>query len=687
MSELNNQIQDMQNELLVAKEEKKITPEGTKLLDALQSGQWATGGFGQFLKGMTLNFSDEAIGAVKSLVSKEPAMIAKTIGSMTPGQPAPTPYQVGTALERVGQEQYQSENPFSSIGLQALGGMMPSLLTKRPTPQGMLAQMPMAGMTGATAALGESANPILSPETGQQMAVGGATGMAVVPVAKAIGYVAGKGYRSLVDSMFNNPQRLGVDQSRAVIREALNSDVGGIDEAVKFVLDKAGKPYTLADVGPNTRAYLDAANLLPGPGKKTAQAFLEERDKGMLKRLTTDMQVAFGSSASYFDDFNALKVARADMGKKLYGAALPRQIEITPEFTDLLKTPSMQKAYADAIDIAKEQKIKLPDVHIGQDGKLLDSSNNPITKIDTTFLHYMKMGLDDLIYLGKSPVSSSAIGNLKLSAIKDTRAEFLNLMDNSNKAYKTARDYWANDSAVMDAMKEGRTAFSKPPTEFDTLLNDVKSMSKSEKDALRLGVMQSLLDRLGGAQTENTIVGAVGNPALNILKNQKNLRLIKETFPTDQAGQDSYQKFIGNLKDEVEMKTTSKVVLQGAQTAGRKEAFEKLKEFSTRELPPQSLTQFVLRALQRDFSSMSDDIQMATANEVARVLTTTDPKKLQIIAKELAGSDISTVLRKQAPEALPILGRALLGPFSIGSMAGRASPYMNNAIGGLFTGQ
>ena len=212
-------------------------------------------------------------------------------------------------------------------------------------------------------------------------------------------------------------------------------------------------------------------------------------------------------------------------------------------------------------------------------------------------------------------------------------------------------------------------------------------MSKSEKDALRLGVMQSVLDRLGGAQTENTIVSAIGNPALNILKNQKNLRLIKETFPTDQAGQDSYQKFIGNLLDEVEMKTTSKTVLQGAQTAGRQEAVAAIKEGAKKELPIMSGTQFILRALQRDFSSMGDEQLKATANEISRILTTTDPKKLQIIAKELAGSDISTVLRKQAPEALPILGRALLGPYSIGSMAGRASPYMNNAIGGLFTGQ
>lgn len=685
MSELNNQIQDMQNELLVAKEEKKITPEGTRLLDALQNGQWATGGFGQFLKGMTLNFSDEAIGAVKSLVSKEPAMIAKTIGRMTPGQPAPTPYQVGTALERVGQEQYQSENPVSSMGLQALGGMMPSLLTKRPTPQGMLAQMPMAGVTGATAALGESENPMLSPETGQQMAVGGATGIAAVPVAKAIGYVAGKGYRSLVDSMFNNPQRLGVDQSRALIRDALNSDVGGFDEAIKYVLDKGGKPYTLADIGPNSRAFLDAANLLPGPGKKTAQAFLEERDKGMLKRLTTDMQVAFGTGAAYFDEFNALKEARSAMGQKLYGAALPRPVEMTPEFTTLLERPSMQQAYGRAVALAKEQGIKLPQVHIGEDGKLLDPSNNPITKIDTTFLHYMKMGLDDLIYTGKSP--SSGMGNTSLNAIKDTRSQFIGLIDDSNKAYKAARNYWANDTAVLDAMQEGRSAFSKKPIDLDILINDVKSMSKSEKDALRLGVMQSVLDRLGGAQTENTIVSAIGNPALNILKNQKNLRLIKETFPTDQAGQDSYQKFIGNLLDEVEMKTTSKTVLQGAQTAGRQEAISAIREGAKKELPIMSGTQFILRALQRDFSSMGDEQLKATANEISRILTTTDPKKLQIIAKELAGSDISTVLRKQAPEALPILGRALLGPYSIGSMAGRASPYMNNAIGGLFTGQ
>jgi hypothetical protein len=42
-----------------------------------------------------------------------------------------------------------------------------------------------------------------------------------------------------------------------MIREALGADAGGVDEAIKMILDKAGKPYTLADIGPNSRAYLD----------------------------------------------------------------------------------------------------------------------------------------------------------------------------------------------------------------------------------------------------------------------------------------------------------------------------------------------------------------------------------------------------------------------------------------------
>ena len=685
MSTLKDQITDLQNELLVAKDEGKITPEGAKLLGQIQSGQWQTGGFGQFLKGMTANFSDEGIGAIKSFISSDPKNIAEAMKKISPQEPQPTPREIGTALERVAQSEYSQENPLRSAAYQVGGAMLPSLVTKRPGPSSTLGQMGLAGVFGATSGIGESEAELFSPETGKEALTGTGIALASVPVAKGLGFVAGKGYRSAVSAMFDNPQRMGVDQSRAMIREALAADAGGVDEAIKMILDKSGKPYTLADIGPNTRAYLDAVNQLPGPGKQAAKTFLEDRDKGLLKRLTSDMQVAFGSKAAYFDEFNALKEARSAIGGKLYGAALPRPVEITTEFTDLLQRPSMKQAYDRAVNLAQEQGIKLPKVQISAEGKLVTDKGSPVSNIDTTFMHYMKMGLDDLIYNGKSP--TSGIGSTQLGAIKQTRGEFIDLLDTSNPAYKRARNYWANDTAVLDAMNEGRTIFSKKPADLEALLNDVKTMSKSEKDALRLGTMQSLLDRLGGAQTGDTMVSAVGNPAMDILKNPKNVRIIRATFDTDEAGKNAYNKFMSNLMSEVEMKTTSKVVLQGSQTAGRTEAIRTIKEGAQRELPVISMAQFVTRALQRDFADMGDQQIKATASEIARVLTTSDPTKLQKIAKELAGNDIRTVLRKEAPEVLPILGRALLGPFSVGSMSGNIAPNINQMATGMLSGQ
>jgi len=317
MASLKDQLTDLQNELLVAKDEGKITSEGVKLLDQIQGGQWQTGGFGQFLKGMTMNFSDEGIGALKSFISSDPKNIAQAIKKINPQEPQPSPMDVGIALERVGQSEYSQENPIRSAAYQVGGAMVPSLVTRRPAPSSMLGQMGLAGLAGATSGIGESEAELFSPETGKEAAMGAGISMASVPVAKGLGFVVGKGYRSAVSAMFDNPQRMGVDQSRAMIREALGSDAGGVDEAIKMILDKAGKPYTLADIGPNTRAYLDAVNQLPGPGKQVAKTFLEDRDKGLLKRLTSDMQVAFGSKGAYFDEFNALKDARASLGGKL----------------------------------------------------------------------------------------------------------------------------------------------------------------------------------------------------------------------------------------------------------------------------------------------------------------------------------------------------------------------------------
>ena len=684
MASLNDQILEFRDELQIAKEEGRITPEGQKMLDQLDTKSWSTGGFGQFLQGLSLNFSDEAIGAFKSFLSPGPAQIAKQIAPMIPeGQKPPTPRDVGIALERVGLQETSRASPVRSIVSNIAGAITPAIVTRgRGAPSGVAAQTGLATLAGATAGLGESEADLLSPESMKSAAIGGGTALGVLPIAKVVGMGTGAVYRGVVRSIFDNPQRLGTDEARALVKQALVSDVGGVDEAIRFVLDRKGKPYALADVGPNTRAYLDAANTIPGPGKKEAENFLRERDKGTLARLTSDLQVAFGSKAAFFDEFNALKTARSNLGGALYERALKKDVPVTPDLVKLMERPSIQDAYKRAVNLAQEQGVKLPDVVIDK-GRLVTADGKPVTSINSTFLHFIKMGLDDVVFTGKSP--TSGIGNTQLNAVKDTRSSFLNLIDAANPTYKNARRVWASDTAVMDAMEEGRTIFNKSPKDVDILFNDMKTMTKSELEALRLGVMQNLLDRIGGAQSAATVVGPTGNPALRIINDPKNMRILRETFPKDDAGNEAFSKFINNLKSEVEMKSTSKQVLQGSQTAERQQAVKDVRAGgqAMREMPAMSIQAILTRALQRDYAQLGDAQTRAVADEMTRILTTTDPKKLQKIGKELAGRSVYDVVSKDIPELLPALGRAVIGPYSIGAMSGNVAPNIGSTASGL----
>ena len=687
MPSLKDQILDLRDELLIAKDEGKITPDGQKMLDQLDTKSWTTQGFGQFMQGLTANFSDNAIGAIKSFFSPGPANVAKQVGMATPNQPAPSPSDVGTALERIGLEEYSAQYPVRSVGANIAGAATPSIIARRPIgPAGLVPQMGLAAAAGATAGLGESEADLFSAESAKTAGIGAGTALVAMPLFKGVGMAGGAMYRAIVKSIFDNPQRLGTDEARTLIKQALVSDVGGVDEAITYVLQQKGKPYTLADIGPNTRAYLDAASTIPGPGKKEAQQFLLNRDKGILSRLTSDLQVAFGSKAAFFDEFNALKVARSQLGGALYERALKKDIPVTPELVTLMERPSIQNAYARAVELAAEKSVKLPGVKI-ENGKLLTvDGNQPVTDINSTFLHFIKMGLDDVVFTGKSP--TSGMGTTQLNAVKDTRTKFLDIFDSANNTYKNARRVWASDTAVMDAMEEGRSALQKTPKDVDILMNDMKTMTKSELEGLRLGVMQNMLDRIGGAQAAQTVLGPTGNPALKIINDPKNLRVIRATFPRDQAGDDTFEKFIKNLKTEVEMKSTSKQVLQGSQTAERTQAIEDVKAGgkAAREMPAMSVQGILMRALQRDYAQLGDAQTRAVADEMTRILTTTDPRKLQRISKELAGRSLYDVISKDIPELLPALGRATIGPYSIGGMSGSVAPNIGQATG-LLSGQ
>ena len=668
MANLTDKLMQLRDELQADRDQNMLTNEGEVLLRNLESGV-ATQSIGAALQGLTLNLSDEGIGWVRSFLSDVPAQTAQMVSQV--GIEA-TPQQMGAAIERLGLETYREQFPGRAFGAELAGGIAPALVTRgRTAPESIGLATGKATGYGAISGYGASEGDL---GTQAKDALTGSVMSAVAtPTLQLAGRATGKLYKSVVDGMFASPNRLGKDAARDAIRNALESDAGTVDQAIAIVLSKAGKPYSLADVGPNTRAYLDAANVLPGPGKKAAKDFLDKRDRGIAARLTSDIQDAFGSRASFFDEFNALKEARSDLGKRLYERALSKQIPVTTELTSLLQRPSLQDAYNRGITIAKERGMPTPKTRI-EDGRLV-TDQGEVKAIDTEFLHILKMGLDDVVFTGKSP--TSGIGSTALNSVKDTRAQFLNFIDRNNAAYKRARNYWAGETSAMDAMQMGRNFLK---IDEDQLAADIRKMSKSEKEAFRLGAMQNVLDRMGGAQMGETVMGAVGNPARDLIKNPRTVRLLGLTFDDKTV----FNRFINRLEDETEMRLTSAQVLRGSQTAERTEAVSALRDRAVRELPADaSLLAVITNALRRDLQGVEQQQLEATANEVTRILLERDPQKLQQIATQLQGGNVIDVFRRLAPELLPAIGRAAIGPYSVSSMISGQAPVVQQGISGL----
>ena len=668
MANLTDKLMQLRDELQADRDQNMLTNEGEVLLRNLESGV-ATQSIGSALQGLTLNLSDEGIGWVRSFLSDVPAQTAQMVSQV--GIEA-TPQEMGGAIERLGLETYRQDFPGRAFASEIGGAIAPALLSRGRTAPESLAMSTGKG-TGLGFVSGAGAGEGTLGDRAEEGLFGAAMGFVATPALQLAGRATGKAYRSVVDGMFASPNRLGKDAARDAIKSALEADAGTVDQAIAIVLSKAGKPYSLADIGPNTRAYLDAANVLPGPGKKAAKDFLDKRDRGIAARLTSDIQDAFGSRASLFDEFNALKEARSDLGGKLYKRALSKQIPVTTELTALLKRPSLEDAYNRGITIARERGMPVPKTRV-ENGKLM-TDQGEVTDIDTEFLHILKMGLDDVVFTGKSPVSG--IGSTALNSVKDTRAQFLNFIDRNNPSYKRARDYWAGETSAMDAMQMGRNFLR---LDEDELAADIRKMSKSEKEAFRLGAMQNVLDRMGGAQMGETVTGAVGNPARDLIKNPRTVRLLGLTFDDKTV----FNRFINRLEDETEMRLTSAQVLRGSQTAERTEAVSALRDRAVKELPADaSLAAVITNALRRDLRGAEQQQLEATANEVARVLLERDPQKLQQIASQLQGGNTLDVFRRLAPEFLPAIGRAAIGPYAISSIASGQAPAVSQAMPGL----
>lgn len=597
-------------------------------------------------QGLTFRFLDEIVGTARGILP----------GGITPQQ--------GRELERAAFEQVQKEQPVAALAAEIGGAAVPALLsfgaTAPVSATGIGTAATRAGLAGIAYGAGgaegvtERIGPALS--TGAISAAGGAaTQLIARPVAKVA---------KEVKASFQKPEKMGKEAAQKLVKEALDYDKTDINSAIKYITDKGGKQYSLADIGPNTRAYLDAVNVLPGKGKKEAQDFLKKRNEGMLTRIKSDLQEAFGSKASYFDTYKALESARSEGGKLLYKKAMEKKIPIDDEFVEILKKPSARNAFKKAYELAAEAGVKLPRINL-KNGKMYTEQGYAVKAIDTKLLHWMKLSLDDSIYTGRTPLSG--VGSTQLNLQKATKNEFLDYMDKHNKTYKRARDEWSEKTAIMDKLELGRK-FDAPGQNVEEIAEEITKMSKSELEAFRNGVLNNIIEKM----EKSVAIGGRGtNMAFNIIKTPRSRKLLRSTFEPGKSGDAKFNKFIDNLTDEIDIKDTSNLIIGNSATAGRQEAVSTVKGLvqpsDFQNLSPVGLVYSMLKA---DNPQLQERAARAAADELTRILIETNPASLKMIAKELSDKKtFSGILQNYIPKGFENIAKAPISPQVIASQA------------------
>ena len=391
------------------------------------------------------------------------------------------------------------------------------------------------GIPERLAAIGEGG--VAVPLMGATLGVaGGALGGAVA----GGGRVAGNIIRGVVA-----PRR----QAARYLAEKLDDAGQTVDDLGRSYDDAAatGKPVVLADVGPQgVKGVAGDVARAPGPGKDTAQKVITQRQEGQVGRVTEDLsEAAGGKPGTFTQTADDLAAQRADEAKPLYDRALGGNKPVkSQKIVEITNRPSGKSALQRGLKIAQDEGIPESELVI-RDGK------GNVVGYSAKALHYMKMGLDDMIESARRSGDNSAA-----RAYTIMKNELLGEMDRAIPGYRQARDVFAGHSANKRALELGRDA-ANPSTHPDEIAKTLAGMSQGEREFFRRGFVQRIIEQVENAPDKGNAVGRIfGNTA-----KRARLRAV--------LGDEEYAKLAKRFGVEEQMYGTYQQANVGSPTAER----------------------------------------------------------------------------------------------------------------------
>jgi hypothetical protein len=129
---------------------------------------------------------------------------------------------------------------------------------------------------------------------------------------------------------------------------------------------------------------------------------------------------------------------------------------------------------------------------------------------------------------------------------------------------------------------------------------------------------------------------------------------------------------MSKLNDEIQIKDTANTVVGNSATVGRAEALGQIKKIvepdDIQNLSPIGLIYGLFKS---DYAGASEEASIAAANKLSKMLIETDPKKLELIRKEVAEKGFAkNILQKYIPNLGTAIGRGVVNPMPVGVATG-----------------
>lgn len=248
-----------------------------------------------------------------------------------------------------------------------------------------------------------------------------------------------------------------------------------------------------------------------------------------------------------------LKQAQADKTANAPGAVW------SPRLQEFMDNPEIQAGLKKALKLEKQDSVSerrpFKDSDFGIVGT--DAEGEPILGAVPTMksLAVAKEGLDARIADLKDPLTGRPTkAGLSLKKFRD---EFVKELYRINPRYKTAVDAWSGPSQSVDAIKEGRTHFSRTESN-EEVKADFDALTKSDKEFYRLGAAEAKIHQLESAADASDKTKRV----INSERDRKRFRML---FDSDAAA----EKFIASVERKRQMFDTKTAIKGGSHTAGR----------------------------------------------------------------------------------------------------------------------